>query len=313
MANPPIFAVGGENLIDHVTRDGQVSAKVGGSPFNVAMGLGRLGAQVRYVSPISTDPWGGMLASALTSSDVALTGGRIDLPTTMARVEINEGIPSYQFEREGTAERAITEADILERIEDVNVVHTGSLTLTKGPDADAWETALAKAHEAGVFVALDPNVRISVVDDGAAYRARIFRMARTATLIKLSDEDLGELYPDLDQDAALDAFCQLASAPLVVLTRGAEGASGFLGEIRVDIEAALVPKLVDAVGAGDTFMSNLLYGLAECRALSAQALGALGQDDLGALLRRASLAASINCGREGCDPPTRSELQEAVA
>ena len=312
MANTPTFAVGGENLIDHVTHDGQVSAKVGGSPFNVAMGLGRLGAQVHYLSPISTDPWGGMLAAALTSSGVALTGGRIDLPTTMARVEINQGIPSYQFEREGTAERAITEADILARIEGADVVHTGSLTLTKGPDADAWEAGLAKVYEAGVFVSLDPNVRISVVDDPVAYRARILRMARTATLIKMSDEDLGELYPEMDQDAALAAFCQHTSAPLVVLTRGAEGASGFLSETRVDIQAAPVPKLVDAVGAGDTFMANLLDGLAECNALSAPALRALSQDDLGALLRRASLAASINCGREGCNPPTRAELLEAA-
>lgn len=313
MANPPIFAVGGENLIDHVTRDGQVSAKVGGSPFNVAMGLGRLGAQVRYVSPISTDPWGGMLASALTSSDVALTGGRIDLPTTMARVEINEGIPSYQFEREGTAERAITEADILERIEDVNVVHTGSLTLTKGPDADAWEAALAKAHEAGVFVSLDPNVRISVVDDRAAYRARILRMARKATLIKLSDEDLNELYPELDQDAALRSFRENTSAPLVVLTCGAEGACGVIKDLSVSVNAVAVPRLVDAVGAGDTFMANFLNGLAERNALSGVEVNTLSQEDLGTLLRRASLAASINCGREGCDPPTRSELQEAVA
>lgn len=312
MDKTPIFAVGGENLIDHVTHDGQVSAKVGGSPFNVAMGLGRLGAKVHYLSPISTDPWGGMLAAALTSSGVALTGGRIDLPTTMARVEINQGIPSYQFEREGTAERAVTKADILERIEDADAVHTGSLTLTKGPDADAWESALARAYKADVFVSLDPNVRISVIDDPTAYRARILRMARAATLIKLSDEDLGELFPEMDQDAALAAFCQRASAQLVVLTRGAEGACGILGEMRIDIDAAPVLALVDAVGAGDTFMANLLDGLAKRDALSAPALSALSQDDLGTLLHSASLAASINCGREGCDPPTRSELLEAA-
>lgn len=37
----PVLAVGGENLIDYLNRDGEISALAGGSLFNVAMALGR--------------------------------------------------------------------------------------------------------------------------------------------------------------------------------------------------------------------------------------------------------------------------------
>ncbi|MEL7098367.1 MAG: PfkB family carbohydrate kinase [Pseudomonadota bacterium] len=307
------FAIGGENLIDHVTRDGQVSAKVGGSPFNVAMGLGRLGANVSYVSPISTDPWGGKLAATLTACGVALTGGRVDLPTTMARVEVTNGHPRYRFEREGTAERAVDRDWITARIKDAGVVHTGSLTLTRGDDAKAWADALALAYARGQFVSVDPNVRMSVVEDAEVYRARIFAVCRTAHVIKLSDEDLSALFPGQPEAEAMAALRDLASAELIVLTKGAKGAAAFLGGTKVEIDAAPVPRLLDAVGAGDTFTATVLWALSAKGFLTPPKLKNLGPDLLREILMQASTAAAINCGREGCDPPTLAELDGALA
>ncbi|MGB0903116.1 carbohydrate kinase family protein [Halocynthiibacter sp.] len=310
--NPPLFAIGGENLIDHVTNDGQVTAKVGGSPFNVAMGLGRQGANVRYISPISNDPWGGKLAAALVDAGVDLTGGRVNLPTTMARVEITSGIPSYRFEREGTAERDITFEGLVDQLTDASALHTGSLTLTKGDDAGIWERALAHAFDAGMFVSLDPNVRMSVIEDVQVYRKRIFRIVQKISMIKLSDEDLADLYPDQSQDDALHELTQHSSAALIVLTKGREGALAITRHHRVQIKAAPVQNLVDAVGAGDTFAATLLMSLSDMGCLSAERINALTEDQVISLLNQASIAAAINCGREGCDPPTRSELLEAV-
>ena len=308
----PRFAVGGENLIDHVTNDGQVSAKVGGSPFNVAMGLGRLGADVFYVSPISTDPWGGKLASTLSASGVKLSGRRVDLPTTMARVEVTNGHPSYRFEREGTAERAVDLDWIDARIAGADAVHTGSLTLTKGEDAEAWVLALASAFSRKQFVSVDPNVRMSVVEDADAYRARILTVCGSAHFIKLSDEDLAALFPAQSEATAIAALRDIASAELIVLTSGAQGASAFLGSFRVEIDAAPVPSLIDAVGAGDTFMATLLWALSANGCLHPSKLKELRLDLLRAILVQASIAAAINCGREGCDPPTAAELEGAL-
>ena len=303
-----IFAVGGENLIDHVTHDGQVTAKPGGSPFNIAMGLGRQGQTVKYISPISTDAWGDTLAATLMSSGVDCVGGRVDLPTTMARVEITKGLPTYRFERDGTAERSVTAATLDAHLVGASALHTGSLTLTAGADAQIWEDVVARAHTRGLFTSLDPNVRLTVIQDVAAYRARVFRMLQSVHLLKLSDEDLEALFPHASQEDAFAELRRMTSAELIILTLGPKGARGVTQSLDVAIEAAPVPKLIDSVGAGDTFMATVLAALGG-RARPA----ALSQDELTKLLFRASTAAALNCGREGCDPPTDAELAEALA
>ena len=74
-----------------------------------------------------------------------------------------------------------------------------------------------------------------------------------------------------------------------------------------------VTRLVDTVGAGDTFMATLLATLAARDALSAQALEAMDADDLRYLLRRAGQAAALNCEHSGCNPPSRSDIDVALA
>ena len=313
MVQKALIAVGGENLIDYVDREGAATAYPGGSPYNVAMALGRLGAKVAYISPISEDRWGDLLAATLIGSNVVLAGGRRPEPTTMARVTVHDGIPAYSFERDGTAERAVTIAGLKAALPvGARAIHTGSLTLTDGPDAAAWETFCAACLDGGLLVSLDPNVRVSVIADMVAYRARIKRMCGRTHLIKLSDEDLAALFPDLDADAAIGALRDIASARVVVLTKGGDGISAWLGDSRIDMPAEAIPALVDTVGAGDTFSAALLAGLAEIGALSPQGIEALNRDTLRMLLRRATIAAALNCTRAGCNPPTQAELEAAL-
>ena len=313
MSASPVICVGGENLIDHVTRDGEVSALAGGSPFNVAMALGRQQADVHYLTPISTDTWGDTLADTLVASGVTLAGGRVDAPTTIARVTVTKGIPSYIFERDGTAERSVTAASLAASMPTgATALHTGSLALTDGADADAWEETCKTAYTSGTLVSLDPNVRLSVITDIDAYRARIFRMMQAAHVLKLSDEDLEGLCPDMPQDAALAHVRSQTSASLVVMTKGPDGAIAMRGDNTVNIPAPPVPGLVDTVGAGDTFMATLLAVLARTDVLAPAALDGLDAAQVEALIRCAGMAAAINCSRAGCNPPTLSELDTAM-
>ncbi|MBO6882429.1 MAG: carbohydrate kinase [Marivita sp.] len=314
MPMSPVICVGGENLIDHVTRDGEISALAGGSPFNVAMALGRQQADVHYLTPISTDSWGDILADTLIASGVTLAGGRVDAPTTIARVTVTKGIPSYVFERDGTAERSVTAASLAAAMPGATrALHNGSLALTDGADADAWEETCTGAYASGTLVSLDPNVRLSVITDIDTYRARIFRMMKATHVLKLSDEDLEGLCPDMPQDQALAHVRSQTSASLLVMTKGPEGAIAMRGDQTVTIPAPPVPGLVDTVGAGDTFMATLLAGLARTDALAPDALDHLDAAQVEALIRRAGMAAAINCSRAGCNPPTLQELDAAMA
>lgn len=314
MGNAFAIAVGGENLIDQVTTDGDVVSHPGGSPFNVAVAIARQDGRVRYLSPISNDRWGDMLAGRLIGAGVTLAGGRNDRPTTMARVTIANGIPSYSFDRDGTAERAVDTAFLNRVMGRVDALHTGSLALIDGPDAEAWEATLAAVYAEGDrLVSIDPNVRMSIIADPDSYRARIRRMMAHVHLLKLSDEDLADLFPTLDEDAAIDAVRSMTPARLVVLTRGSKPLSAWLGSERIDIPVPKPVPLADSVGAGDTFMATLLVGLGLAGYIAPVAFGDLTRDAAESLLRRAAQAAALNCERAGCNPPTLAELDAALA
>ncbi len=313
MTQQPKLAVGGENLIDHVTRDGEVTALPGGSPFNVAMAMGRQGADVHYATPISSDDWGVLLADTLSASGVTLSGGRSDAPTTMARVTVTDGLPSYKFERDGTAERQISQDQLEAALpSDLTALHIGSLALTSGGDADLWETFCATQYETGRTICLDPNIRLSFITDMDSYRERMHRMFGKTHVLKLSDEDLEGLYAGATEEEALSQIAAHSNARITVLTRGPDGASAWLQDgTRIDIQAPPVPDLVDTVGAGDTFMATLNVALAEGGYMSDWS--SLTAYEAQRIITRSAAAAAINCTRAGCNPPTRAELDAALA
>ena len=308
------IAVGGENLIDFVETgmvDGipQYSANPGGSPFNLAIAAARQGSEVEYLTPVSKDRLGNLLAERLTDSGVRLAAPRLDAPTSLAVVSLEDGQPIYQFYRKGTAERQITWDGLQSALEERPwAFHIGSLGLSGGDDADLWERFFRTCHEQGIITSLDPNVRPSLIEDRAAYIDRLERMFKHADIIKLSDEDIEWLYPDRPLMAAFDHLQDLSSQGLRVLTMGAQGVHARCGKTNVEVRARPVKTLVDTVGAGDTFMATMLSWLAEKGVSSHAELMALNSDHLTAMMERSSLAASLNCEKRGCNPPYLKEL-----
>ena len=321
MSQTPIIALGGENLIDRVQTGIDASGapvfanNPGGSPFNAAVALARQGGDAHYITPISTDDMGELLAGRLTEAGVTLAAPRRPEPTTLAIVTLDNGIPSYEFRRDGTAERCVTKESLQAAMPSgASAFHlSGSLSLATGDDAKEWEAFFHAQKEAGLFVSLDPNVRASLIDDPDTYRTRLFGLFKSADLIKLSDEDIGWIYPDLDLASAFHTLRASTDAGLVVLTKGPEGAEAMSPRHHVAIDAPEVPDLQDTIGAGDTFMGTLLATLGAQTGLTADHVSAMDNNAITALLRRAAKAAALNCAQKGCNPPTLSELDAALA
>ncbi len=307
-----MILVGGENLIDFVQEadtDGlpRYVANPGGSPYNVAMALGRQDAPVGYLTPISTDSLGDLLANGLEQAGVKLLAKRSSKPTSLAVVSLDNGVPSYGFYRENTAERQVFETT-LSAPDETQALHLGSLAVANGTDANVWEAFFHSCAANETFVAFDPNVRAAFIDDRAGYLARVERMAAASDLLKLSDEDLEWLYPDVPQMDAFERLHAMHPGALTVLTKGADGSYGAVGDMRVSSPPGIADPYVDTVGAGDTFSGTLMAELHRRSALSREALAQLSEDDLRSLLQVASKAAAINCSRSGCQPPTLAEL-----
>ena len=312
-----MIIVGGENLIDFIQTDSAdgtplYQAKAGGSPYNCAMAIGRQGASVGYITPISTDTLGDMLANTLTTSGVDLLAQRSDEPTSLAVVSLNAGAPSYQFYRENTAERMVSLTVLMNSTPDMaTAFYVGSLAIADGEDAEVWADYFCAMHEKGIFTALDPNIRPAFIHNTEDYSARLDRVLMQTDLLKLSDEDLNWLYPDVGITAAAKMLMKRTSAKLLVVTLGSEGAFALANGHVVTVKSAPVINLRDTVGAGDTFMATLLSYLEQRNALTADALVGMSVENIEKLLNYAACAAALNCEEYGCNPPSLNALRKA--
>ncbi len=312
-----MLLIGGENLIDFVSSESSENgfptyiANPGGSPFNVATAAGRQGQKVIYLTPISKDSLGNLLTQHLVESGVKVGLPRVVQPTSLAIVSINDGIPSYSFHRNGTAERQIT-MSLLDSCtpKDSKVFHIGSLGLIDGKDAEVWEEYFRLSKKRGLLTALDPNIRPTLINDRQSYVDRIFRMMGFTDILKLSNEDLAWLYPGRPLSRAILDLRSDSSAVLLIVTLGSEGSLGFLEDIELSLPAKALTNISDTVGAGDTYMATILVYLIEKGYINRSMLRLLEEKNLHEAMSLATVAAAINCERTGCDPPLRSELEK---
>ena len=313
-----MILVGGENLIDFIQIESAeenpiYQANPGGSPYNCAKAVGRQQVPVSYLTPISTDSLGELLAKGLTDSGVTLCGIRRSEPSSLAVVSLKKGVASYQFYRQNTAERMVTLAGLNAGVPtDASAFHLGSLSLTHGEDAEVWTDFYIAMKNSGAFTSLDPNIRAAFITDRAAYLARFERLLAATDLLKLSDEDLAWLTPDVDLETAARQLLERTNAALLVVTLGGEGAFALAGGRKITIKAAPVAEMKDTVGAGDTFTATLLARLDQTGSLSADALKSMDGTNVTALLNRAAKAAALNCEKSGCNPPDLGELDTAL-
>src|SRR4051794_18045345 len=308
-----MFVVVGEALVDLVGQRGgrTLTAHPGGSPANVALGLARLGNHVTLKTQLGRDALGAMVREHLEASGVAVDAGPDEdrVSTSLAIATLAAGGGSYDF-RIDWAAGAFAPLAV-----EARCLHTGSLATVLEPGRANVVDLLEREHERGrVTVSYDPNVRPALMGDAARARPEVERLVALSDVVKVSDEDVGGLYPGrADEQVAQD---WLAPGPaLVVVTRGGGGVYAVARD--VELQRSAVPiDLVDTVGAGDSFTSGLLDGLQRADLLSGarrDALAAVDEATIASVLDAAATIAAITCSRPGADPPRRAEVDSALA
>jgi fructokinase len=300
-------AVIGEALVDLVEAgdDEPRLARPGGSPYNVALGLARLGRAASFVGRLSHDPLGTVLRNHALRSGVDLSMS-VDAhePTTVALVELDaDGTAQYRFGVDGTADFRWTDAELARVPDAIAAVHFGSLASWLGPGDAAIARRVAALRARGAAITYDPNVRPHLQPDAAAARAQIERAIPLAHLVKTSDEDIAWLRPGESIEDVAQAWLALGPSAVVV-TRGGDGSTAFTAAGAVS-RPPMPVDVVDTVGAGDAFMSGLLDAL-DRRGLLTPA--GVAEAEFAKLLDDAALVAAITCSRAGANPPRLSEL-----
>lgn len=315
-----MFVICGEALIDIFVEQGEeenitefpLQACVGGSPFNVAIGMARLEQSSALLTGISTDMFGKRLTTVLDAEGVSQEFVvKKEAPTTVAFVEKDaEGIPTYSFYGAGTADTTMSLDDVNVDLDSAIGIHVGSYTIVAQPTADSY-LSLIKKHTGNKIISLDPNIRAIVEPDMSIWQKRVEELVQLADVVKVSDEDLSLLYPDEEPEVIAKRWLD-TGLKLITLTRGGDGATLWSPQAQVDIKTPNV-SVVDTVGAGDTFQSALLSSVSDLyethkenwpETLNANTLESIGT--------YATNAAAITCSRRGADLPTRAEVDTSL-
>lgn len=310
-----MIAILGEALIDLIgsKKEGEENCfyyYVGGCAHNAAIALARLENEVFYVGKLSGDLFGQQLKRSFTENGVLLLDNlcnvRENSTVGFATLDKN-GSASYNFYTEGTTITNFSAQEILsslKAIDELHYLHVGSVALAVEQSGVEIVKAL-RALATPPFIFFDPNVRPTVITDWDSYRKRVVEVASMSSMIKLSDEDLELLFPALDEQEALLHLLELG-AQHIVLTKGAKGIQ-WRSQDNFDVSIpAVKSSIIDTVGAGDTVSGALLSFLEE------EAIGPtdfISEEDALRALKWAASAAAITIGREGANPPYRSEIE----
>ncbi len=307
-------AVLGEALIDFIVGDdGAYRPHLGGSPYNVAIGLARQGASASYLSPFSDDTFGDQLHDSLVAEGVVVPHSRRSLwPTSLALVTIDEkGLPSYRLYREGIADKDTSFEEIQANLPpELKIFHTGSLAITPS-QLPKIRRLFELLRSQGVLISVDINIRLRASIDTDAYLAGVRSLLGMADIVKASDEDLEAFGLDKDpRKAAAIAYEDMGSG-MLVLTEGRGGALLINEHGTIEKSSYPIAHVEDTVGAGDTFHSAFLAALLRTGKLD-KSISEISQDVLGDAVDFACAAAAINVSRKGCSPPTEAEVDTFI-
>jgi fructokinase len=296
-----VIVVVGEALIDV----GPDAEHVGGSPLNVAVALARLEAPTVLITEIGNDTRAQRIVEFLHDNEIEFIGAPSGRPTATAAVRFTDGEPVYDLDISWhLPHQELPHGDAL---------HVGSLGTLLEPGRMSVLDLVEQAWARDVFISYDPNVRAPLAAGHDQTWRDVESLADRAHLVKLSDQDIDLLHPGADPDDIARSLLTGDRTELVIRTRGADGAIGYVegpdGVLSVEVPGIPV-EVVDTVGAGDAFTAGVLSVLLETGSFGAFGAGIPRDPErLQQLLRAATEVAAVSCARPGAAAPTRSELR----
>ena len=310
---------GGEILYDFISTSrgtglsgaAEFTKKPGGSPFNIAIGLSRLGMDVSFLVKIGDDEFGGALRDFLIAEGVDMSyvvnGAGHNTTLAMAAVDAM-GKAEYRFYRDNSADISLS-IDELPPIapREASAYTFGSLALADNPAGETYMYVFEKMRASGVMTMLDPNVRPLYVSDRPVFKKRVKYLAPLVDILKLSDDDLFWLTRTRSiVEGILRMDCNPAG--LVIVTEGSKGARAYWRGETIVVPCRPV-EAAETSGCGDSFIAGVMSKLTP---LGRSGLAEMTPAFLKNTLVWANACASIVASRRGAanSMPRASEVEE---
>jgi fructokinase len=291
----PRLVVFGEALTDFIRTgpDGWRSV-AGGACWNVARVAATLGLPTGWGGAVGDDLFGREILEKSRAAGLDERFWQVVARPPLLAVVHQFDPPQYFFV--GEADLAFDAALLPEGWQRACAfAHFGCISLVRQP-LGAHLVALAESlHAGGVPVSFDPNCRNLM---GPEFPALFERLAAIAQVLKISDEDLRQIYPALAMDKALARVRTVAPQSTLLYTRGAEGMVAHAPDGGVVEQPAFKVPVADTVGAGDACIGGFLASR-------------LQRPDAGiaAHVRFAAATAAAACTRAGAHAPTPDEVR----
>ncbi|KAL0541972.1 hypothetical protein IC582_022055 [Cucumis melo] len=312
----------GELLIDFVPTVGGVSLAEapafkkapGGAPANVAVGISRLGGSSAFIGKVGDDEFGHMLVDILKQNNVDCSGVRFDpnARTALAFVTLRaDGEREFLFFRHPSADMLLTERELeLKVIQQAKIFHYGSISLIDEPSKSAHLAALKLAKNAGCLLSYDPNLRLPLWPSPEAARDGIMSIWDQSDIVKISEDEITFLTggdDPYDDNVVLKKLFR-PNFKLLIVTEGSQGCRYYTQKFRGRV-AGIKAKPIDTTGAGDAFVSGILFRVASDPSIF--------QDEqrLQDALRFANACGAITVMERGAIPalPTKEAVQKILS
>lgn len=230
----------------------------GGAPLNVAYHLSKLGYRAAPVTALGRDARGEQLLDQMKAwgLETAFVTFIDDLPTGTVMVGLNgQGQPSYEIQTGVAWEQINIGRDVHNLASTAAAVVFGTLAIGGSYNRGQLSTLLETAKDA--LKVYDVNLRPPNTPAETVWDA-----AGNADIIKLTTDELQALLSDKTGDVENMArqLAERTGSAKICVTAAEKGAWLLDGETWLNATGQKV-DVVDAVGAGDAFISGLIDGL----------------------------------------------------
>ncbi|MBQ6867245.1 MAG: carbohydrate kinase [Clostridia bacterium] len=291
-----------------------MKANPGGAPCNYLAALAKYGVSTDFIGKVGDDAFGKMLVNTLNEANIGTNGIVFDENTftTLAFVTNDErGDRSFSFARKPGADTCL-EWDEVDKslIDQCEIFHFGTLSLTDEPSKSATEKAVAYAKEQGKLISFDPNLRRPLWKNMADARKAIEWGLHQADIVKISDEEVAYFWRELVGEYEAIYLMRNMGVKLIMVTKGAQGALIANVDHIVEVKAPSV-NAIDTTGAGDIFGGSAVARFLE----TGKPADKLTAAELEYIGKYAATAASLSTEKQGGIPsvPDKNTVLEKMA
>jgi fructokinase len=231
---------------------------LGGGALNVAVNLTNLGVDASMISAVGNDELGENTLTEIRSRGLKTDSIQVnDHLTGLVEVELDDrGVPSYVIHQDRAWDNITATDSAKEVLADADITVFGSLSLRNEVSSNSIKALLSNFNG---FKILDVNFRKPFYS-----KHLIEQLLGYADLLKVNDEEIEEIAEwfglDSDYQSSIPKLCDMFGIGKAIITLGEDG-SAFYTDGTFHLHQRFDVKVVDTVGAGDAFLSGVIYSL----------------------------------------------------